>query len=86
MGGRDLNYQVIYRGECLEHFVSGGWVLFQRSKVSGGGYWLGRTYDYVFMLEFDKPTSLHEGIKYVVLSGMVESRSHIFDDDFQLEP
>ncbi|NQD64233.1 hypothetical protein HP459_22950 [Enterobacter sp. CM29] len=85
MGGKDSNYQVVYRGEKLERFIPGGWVFFQRSKESGGGYWFGRTYDYVFMLEFDQPTSLHEGIKYIVIAENVEAKSHIFDDDFILD-
>lgn len=48
MGAPDMNYQVVYRGRQLERFVPGGWVMFQRPKECGGGYWLGRTYDDCF--------------------------------------
>ena len=83
MGG-DLNYQVVYRGESLESYTPGGWVFFQRSKESGGGYWLGKTYDYFFMLEIERPVSLSEGIQYVILSDRVSQTAHLFDDDFRL--
>ncbi len=42
MGSKDSNYQVIYRYEPLPKFVPGGWVLFQRPKSCGGGFWLGK--------------------------------------------
>ena len=65
MGGRDLNYRVIYRGERLENFRNGEWAFFQRSKEAGGGYWFGHTFDNCFWLEFDAPTSLSNGIIYL---------------------
>lgn len=58
-------FQVIYRGETLVYFNPGEWVFFQRSKESGGGYWLGRTYDFVFMLGIDHPVSLSQGIAFM---------------------
>lgn len=38
MGG-DVNYQVVYRGESLESYQEGGWVLFSglKSVVAGIG-------------------------------------------------
>lgn len=65
MGGKDTNYQIVYRGDYLEYFHSGGWVFFQRPKEAGGGFWLGRTYDFVFMIEVLQPVSLREGIIYL---------------------
>lgn len=65
MAGSDTNYQIVYRGYCLECFHSGGWVFFQRPKEAGGGFWLGRTYDFVFMIELPCPVSLREGIIYL---------------------
>lgn len=65
MAGSDTNYQIVYRGDCLECFDSGGWVFFQRPKEAGGGFWLGRTYDFVFMIELPCPVSLREGIIYL---------------------
>ncbi len=44
MGGRDSNYQVIYRGESLENFREGEWVFFQRAKEYGGGLCFGPIY------------------------------------------
>lgn len=37
MGGKDSNYQIVYRGETLNNFVPGGYVFFQRLKKYGGG-------------------------------------------------
>ncbi|AIR84877.1 hypothetical protein LH22_05125 [Pantoea rwandensis] len=65
MAGSDANYQIVYRGDSLECFHLGGWVFFQRSKEAGGGFWLGRTFDFVFMIELQHPVSLHEGIIYL---------------------
>lgn len=48
MGGKDDTYQIVYRGKNLEHYNPGGLVFFQRPINSGGGYWLGRTFDFVF--------------------------------------
>ncbi|EPU0990948.1 ABC transporter ATP-binding protein [Cronobacter turicensis] len=52
MGKKDDDYQVVYRGEDLPRYVPGGLVFFQRLKECGGGYWLGRTCDGVFMFEY----------------------------------
>lgn len=62
MGSKDSNYQVVYRYEPLMKYVPGGWVLFQRPKSCGGGFWLGKTYDGVFMLELERPVPLSEGL------------------------
>lgn len=84
MGSKDLGYQIVYRGESLPHFVDGGWVFFQRLKEYGGGYWLGRTYHDVFILEYDRPTSLYDGIRFILNTKSVERRFPLFDDDFHL--
>lgn len=65
MGVSDSKFQVVYRGEVLESFKPGGWVFFQRPKECGGGYWLGRTYHGVFMIEYERPVSLREGMIYL---------------------
>ena len=62
MAGSDTNYQIVYRDNCLECFHSGGWVFFKRPKEAGGGFWLGRTYHFVIMIELARPVSLREGI------------------------
>ncbi len=84
MGSKDSNYQVVYRYEPLMKYVPGGWVLFQRPKSCGDGFWLGKTYDDVFMLELDRPVPLREGIKYIILSAQVAENSMDFDEDFRL--
>ncbi|QDL32416.1 hypothetical protein [Serratia liquefaciens] len=84
MGSKELGYQIVYRGEVLPHFVEGGWVFFQRLKEYGGGYWLGRTYHDVFILEYDRPTSLYDGILFIFEMKRVERGYTAFDDDFTL--
>lgn len=37
MGVSDSKFQVVYRGEVLEHFKPGGWVFFQRQKSAAVG-------------------------------------------------
>lgn len=78
MGVKDSKFQVVYRGEVLENFKPGGWVFFQRPKECGGGYWLGRTYDDVFMIEYERPVSLNEGMRYLLLVDKVEATSNEF--------
>ncbi|NCH73286.1 ABC transporter ATP-binding protein [Cronobacter dublinensis] len=61
MGKKDNGYQVVYRGEALPRYVSGGQAFFQRPKECGGGYWLGRTSDGVFMFEIPRPVTPNQG-------------------------
>lgn len=82
--GNDTNYQVVYRGEALPHYIPGGWVFFQRPKECGGGFWLGKTFDGLFMLEMDRPVSLHDGLCYIVQHTNVSENFMDFDDDFTL--
>lgn len=37
MGVKDSNYQIVYRGEVLDHLIPSQWVFFQRLKSYGGG-------------------------------------------------
>lgn len=80
MGTKDLGFQVIYRGQVLDHYSPGGWVFFQRPKECGGGYWLGRVYDDVFMIEYDRPVSLFEGMVFLMDVNKVEAESNEFID------
>ena len=62
MGVKDSNYQIVYRGEVLDHLIPSQWVFFQRLKSYGGGYWLGRTYqDFL---------SVWPGATCIVISGI----------------
>lgn len=84
MGVKDSNFQVVYRGEVLEHFKPGGWVFFQRPKECGGGYWLGRTFDDVFMIEYERPVSLNEGMRFLMIVDEVEANSNEFVTNLSL--
>ncbi len=84
MASSELGYQVVYRGQGLEYFVDGGWVFFQRLKEYGGGYWLGRTYNDAFIFGLERPTSLFEGIQFILVSRSVERNADQFDDNFEL--
>lgn len=84
MGKHDCNYQIVYRGETLQKYEPGRWVFFQRPKEYGGGYWLGRIYDGVFMPVLERPASLSEEI--IILNQLNEAASNFmtFDDKFKL--
>lgn len=84
MGGKDPNYQIVYRGQALNDYRPGGWVFFQRPEEYGGGYWLGRTYDNVFIIEYERPTSLREGLIFLLSMKQVEAKSDDFDPNFSL--
>lgn len=75
MSKSDSNYQVVYRGDSLQNFKPGGWVFFQRAKAHGGGYWLGRTYEGVFIIEYEKPISLYDGIGFIMLVTEMEKKN-----------
>ncbi|KVI95723.1 hypothetical protein AWS44_20980 [Enterobacter hormaechei subsp. xiangfangensis] len=81
MGGKDSNYQIVYRGETLNNFVPGGYVFFQRLKKYGGGYWLGKTHIDGFEFVIEKPVSLREGLAYLLILADVEARFMEFVDD-----
>lgn len=84
MSKSDSNYQVVYRDKVLQKYVPGGWVLFQRGKQFGGGFWLGKTYDGLFMLELAYPVSLYDGLVYILHHSSVAANFMDFDDDFTL--
>ena len=58
-------------------------MLFQRQKQYGGGYWLGKTLDDLFMLELEHPVSLHDGVVYIVQYGKAAANFMDFDDDLR---
>ncbi|WP_261441972.1 hypothetical protein [Serratia grimesii] len=84
MGSKDLGFDVVYRGETITYIREGRWVFFQRLKEYGGGYWLGRTYHDAFIFGLERPTSLFEGIQFILASMSVEQNADQFDDDFEL--
>jgi len=66
MGGRDSEFQVVYRGETLPYFCPGGWVMFQRSRESGGGFWLGQTFENAFIFGRPFPLTYREALLLVM--------------------
>lgn len=66
MGGRDSEFQVVYRGEALNSFRPGGWVMFQRSRESGGGFWLGQTFENAFIFGRPFPLTYREALLLVM--------------------
>ncbi|MBP2194714.1 hypothetical protein [Pantoea cypripedii] len=78
-------FQIVYRGETLTYYKPGEWVFFQRPKEIGGGYWLGRTYDFVFMFELSYPVSLRQGILFMQEQDSLATRKPDSPDDFVLE-
>lgn len=81
MGGRDADFDVVYRGETREYFKPGRRVLFQRLKEYGGGYWLGRVYDNAFIFDIERPVSMREGMQYMLISDKVEASHMDFEDE-----
>lgn len=84
MGKADSNYIVVYRGDTVDYIAPGTWVFFQRPLHCGGGYWLGRAYDDVFIIEYERPTSLYDGIRFIMMANGVNLDADAFDDDFEL--
>lgn len=66
--GKDLKYDVFIRDEemLFEQLKEGKLVFFQRSKTSGGGFWLVRTYPYYFEYVISYPVSLRQGIDVII--------------------
>ncbi|EOW0914388.1 lF-82 [Klebsiella pneumoniae] len=85
MGGKDRNYTVVYRGDFIDAVPDGRWMMIQRGKEYGGGYWFGRAYADCFWLEFECPMPLSSCVEYVVLYDHVAARAHEFEDEFKLE-
>ena len=71
--------------ESLTYYAPGGWVFFQRSKESGDGYWLGRAYDFVFIIELPQPVSLHQGILFLNSLDPKSTFKPESPDDFKLK-
>lgn len=78
-------YQIIYRGETLTFYKPGEWVFFQRAKEKGGGYWLGKTFDFVFMLEILHPVSIAQGMKFMSEQEALTTVEPDSVDDFMLQ-
>lgn len=77
MGGKDQNFQLVYRGQVLERWVPGGWVFFQRPKECGGGFWLGRTEADLFLFGIDRPISLADGFSYLMACNAEEKQRSV---------
>lgn len=84
MGGRDYKFQIVYRGESLPRFRPGGWVMFQRSKESGGGFWLGQTYENAFIFGRPFPLSYREALLLAMAFTQVKVEAPEPEPDDQL--
>lgn len=87
MGGKDLGFEVVYRGETRDRIEPGTYVFFQRQKEHGGGFWLGQAYDDWFGFVIEEPVSLRVGMNYLSDMNTVQQQGHVFDDsldDFRL--
>lgn len=78
-------FQIVYRGDVLNYYKPGEWVFFQRPKECGGGYWLGKTYDFVFMFEIPHPVSLRQGMDFMDAAEGIGTFKLPSVDDFKLE-
>lgn len=80
MGGKDSNFDVVYRGETRDRIEPGTYVFFQRLKEHGGGYWLGQVYEDWFGFIIEQPVSLMQGME--ILQQIAGQRKDImkFDD------
>jgi hypothetical protein len=84
MGGKDLNYTVVYRGDFIERVPEGRWMMIQRGKEYGGGYWFGKAYTDCFWLEFEWPMSLADCVEYVVRYDQISVGEQEFEEEFKL--
>ncbi|HGN9444708.1 TPA: lF-82 [Raoultella ornithinolytica] len=84
MGGKDLNYTVVYRGDFIESVPEGRWMMIQRGKEYGGGYWFGKAYADCFWLEFERPMSLADCVEYVVRYDQISAGEQEFEEEFKL--
>ncbi|EPC4818924.1 lF-82 [Salmonella enterica] len=84
MGSKNPKCTIIYRGEFIESVPDGSWLIIQRAKEYGGGFWLGKAYVDCFWLEFEKPMSLRDCMHYSVVHDGMVNNGQTFDDEFKL--
>lgn len=75
MGGRDYNFQIVFRGKSLPYFRSGGVVIFQLSNKTGNGFWLGRTFSHFFEFERLAPLSYRDA--FCLAKALTEPESNV---------
>lgn len=80
MGGKDLGFDVVYRGETRNRIDPGKYVFFQRLKEHGGGYWLGQAYDDWFGFVIERPVSIREGMELLQTIAGKKKEIMRFDD------
>lgn len=78
--GKDLGFDVVYRGETRDWIPPGRHVFFQRRKEYGGGYWLGQVYDDWFGFTIDEPVSMRRGMECLLTIKSQEKDIMKFDD------
>lgn len=85
MSGSDLNYTIVYRGDVVENISDGAWLIIQRAKEYGGGFWLGLAYKDMFWLELDRPMSLNDCLQYLVRHESTGDPGQAFEEEFTLK-
>ena len=81
MGGKDLGFGIVYRGETATFPIEGKYVFFQRLKEHGGGFWFGQVYNDCFVFALERPIAIREGMDYLATISKVEAMGYTFHDD-----
>lgn len=88
MGGKDLGFDVVLRGQTRDHIKPGIYVFFQRERELGGGFWFGQAFDDWFSFVVEEPVSLNYGMQYLIsIRGNQEGIMNFDDslDNFMLK-
>jgi len=75
MGGRDYNFQIVFKGKSLPYFRSEEVVIFQLSNKAGDGFWLGRTFSHFFEFERLAPLSYRDA--FCLAKALTEPESDV---------
>ncbi|MDR3431572.1 MAG: hypothetical protein P4L95_06640 [Rouxiella aceris] len=73
MVGKELGFDVVYRGQT-------------RERIAPGSYWLEQVYDDCFVFAIERPVALMEGIEFLMVAKENELQMDAIQnlDDFKL--
>lgn len=80
MGGKDLGFDVVLRGQTRDHIKPGIYVFFQRERELGGGFWFGQAFDDWFGFVIEEPVSLRYGMEMLQTIAGQQKDIMKFDD------